>query len=146
MNNILQSLSDDDEDIASYKPNPFKGYNPMGESLNAGSDALTLVDGGLDLQNIPLHPLIQPNRHVDVIFAVDSSADTSNWPNGTALVATYERSLNSSGLANHTAFPSIPSQNTFVNLGLNAHPTFFGCDASNSSGPTPLVVYIPNAP
>ena len=146
VSNILQSVSQDEEDIASYKPNPFKGYNPTGKSLNAGSDSLTLVDGGSDLQNIPLHPLIQPGRHVDVIFAVDSSADTSNWPNGTALVATYERSLNSSGLANHTAFPSIPSQNTFVNLGLNMKPTFFGCDASNSSGPTPLVVYIPNTP
>ena len=143
---ILQNVDDDNDDIASYKPNPFKGYNPTGRSLNAGLDSLTLTDGGNDLQNIPLHPLIQPVRHVDVIFAVDSSADTSHWPNGTALVATYERSLNSSGLANHTVFPSIPSQNTFVNLGLNTRPTFFGCDASNSSGPTPLVVYIPNSP
>ena len=89
---------------------------------------------------------------MDVIFAVDSSADTNNyWPNGTSLVATYQRSLNGSSveggnIANGTSFPAIPDQNTFVNLGLNTRPTFFGCNSSNTSSPTPLVVYIPNAP
>ncbi|KAA8641484.1 Lysophospholipase 1 [Aspergillus tanneri] len=29
-----------------------------------------------------LHPVIRPSRHVDVVFAVDSSADTNSWPNG----------------------------------------------------------------
>jgi lysophospholipase len=105
------------------------------------------VDGGEDSQNIPLHPLIQPVRNVDVIFAVDSSADTKSfWPNGTSLVATYRRNLNASGIANGTVFPSIPDQNTFLNLGLNARPTFFGCDVGNLTGPSPLVVYIPNYP
>jgi len=145
ISDILTDIGRDNDDIAAYQPNPFFHYNDD-TSESANSTALTLVDGGEDLQNIPLHPLIQPERHVDVIFAVDSSADTSNWPNGTALVATYERSLNSSGIGNGTAFPSIPDQNTFVNLGLNRHPTFFGCDASNITGPAPLVVYIPNFP
>ena len=71
---------------------------------------------------------------------------TFNWPNGTSLVATYERSLNQSGIANGTVFPSIPDQNTFVNLGLNTHPTFFGCNSGNVTGPSPLIVYIPNSP
>jgi lysophospholipase len=107
---------------------------------------LTLTDGGEDGQNIPLYPLIQPQRHVDVIFAVDSSADTTySWPNGTSLVATYERSLNTT-IENGTAFPSIPDQNTFINLGLNNRPTFFGCNSSNNTGDTPLIVYLPNAP
>ncbi|KAG9247116.1 acyl transferase/acyl hydrolase/lysophospholipase [Calycina marina] len=98
-----------------------------------------------DLQNIPFNPLIQPFRNVDVIFAVDSSMDTdSQWCNGTALVATYERSLET--ISNGTAFPSIPDVNTMVNLGLNARPTFFGCDASNLTSPAPLVVYLPNSP
>jgi lysophospholipase len=145
ISDILTDIGRDNDDIAAYQPNPFFHYN-NDTSESANSPALTLVDGGEDLQNIPLHPLIQPERHVDVIFAVDSSADTSNWPNGTALVATYERSLNSSGIGNGTAFPSIPDQNTFVNLGLNRHPTFFGCDASNITRPAPLVVYIPNFP
>ncbi|MCJ1243913.1 Lysophospholipase 1 [Trapelia coarctata] len=143
---ILTDIGQANNDIASYEPNPFHNYHPS-TSRVAQAPALTLVDGGEDLQNIPLHPLIQPLRHLDVIFAVDSSADTTYlWPNGTALVATYERSLNTSGIANGTVFPPVPDQNTFVNLGLNTRPTFFGCDAANMSRPTPLVVYISNAP
>ena len=144
---ILSKLGDDNNDIAQYSPNPFLGYH-NDTSNNAQDQILDLVDGGEDLENIPLHPLIQPFRQVDVIFAVDSSADTENWPNGTALVATYQRSINGSAanLANGTSFPSIPDQNTIVNLGLNTHPTFFGCNSSNTSTITPLIVYIPNSP
>lgn len=145
LESFLDRVSGADNDIADYQPNPFFGYRP-GENPNADASRLTLVDGGEDLQNIPLHPLIQPNRHVDVIFAVDSSADTSSWPNGTAMVATYERQFGD--IANNTVFPSVPDQNTFVNLGLNTRPSFFGCDPSNMTDGlnVPLVVYIPNAP
>ncbi|KAI4204758.1 MAG: hypothetical protein LQ348_001233 [Seirophora lacunosa] len=144
--NVLESIGQDNNDIADYSPNPFYGYNNL-TSRNAQSSRLTLVDGGEDLQNIPLQPLIQPNRHVDVIFAVDSSADTSNsWPNGTALIATYERTLDPSGIANGTSFPYVPDTESFVNLGLNRRPTFFGCNSSNTSSVTPLVVYLPNSP
>lgn len=143
--NILADIGEDNNDIAQYSPNPFYHFNNE-SNRNANSTQLTLVDGGEDLQNIPLYPLIQPVRGVDVIFAVDSSADTTfYWPNGTSLVATYQRSLNDT-IENGTAFPSIPDQNTFVNLGLNTHPTFFGCDPANMTGLAPLVVYIPNAP
>ena len=143
---LLNDVGKDNEDIATYEPNPFYGFNNATSQI-AQTTNLTLVDGGEDLQNIPLHPLIQPLRSVDVIFAIDSSADTEyNWPNGTSLVATYERSLNLSGIGNRTVFPSIPDQNTFVNLGLNTHPTFFGCDPKNLTGISPLVVYIPNSP
>lgn len=143
---VLESFGQSNNDIADYSPNPFYGFHNSTNN-NAQSGRLTLVDGGEDLQNIPLHPLIQPNRHVDVIFAIDSSADTGTiWPNGTALVATYERNLNASGIGNGTSFPSIPDTNSFVNLGLNTRPTFFGCNSSNTSSITPLVVYLPNSP
>lgn len=145
---VLSAIGNDNNDIAQYSPNPFYGYRNA-TSKNAQERQLSLVDGGEDLENIPLHPLIQPYRHVDVIFAVDSSADTNNyWPNGTSLVATYQRaSMNESGnLANGTSFPAIPDQNTFVNLGLNTRPTFFGCNSSNTSTITPIIVYIPNTP
>ena len=148
---ILDDFGDDDNDIANYTPNPFFNYHNT-TSRNANSERLTLVDGGEDNQNIPLHPLIQPNRHVDVIFAIDSSADTPNfYPNGSSLVATYERSLNGTdpsggNLANGTSFPAIPDTNTFINLGLNTRPTFFGCNSSNTTHITPLIVYIPNFP
>jgi lysophospholipase len=142
---ILTDLGDDYNDIAQWQPNPFFNYN-NGTNRNAISQELTLVDGGEDGQNIPLNPLIQPFRAVDIIFAIDSSADTTFfWPNGTSLVATYQRSLNAT-IENGTAFPSIPDQNTFVNLGLNTRPTFFGCNASNITGDAPLLVYVPNAP
>ncbi|KAF9885821.1 Lysophospholipase 1 [Aspergillus nanangensis] len=143
---ILERIGEADNDIAVYAPNPF--YHWRNETSPAASNKeLDVVDGGEDLQNIPLHPLIQPDRNVDVIFAVDSSADTEySWPNGTALVATYERSLNTTGIANGTAFPAVPDQTTFVNQGLNTRPTFFGCDSSNMTGTTPLVVYLPNYP
>ncbi|EEH02551.1 lysophospholipase Plb1 [Histoplasma capsulatum G186AR] len=142
---ILESIGRSNNDIAAYDPNPFFHYSNH-TSPFAKEKSLNLVDGGEDLQNIPLHPLIQPERHVDVIFAVDSSADNKfNWPNGTALVATYERSITSS-IANGTVFPAVPDVNTFVNLGLNKKPTFFGCDSANMTGPSPLIVYIPNSP
>ncbi|RDL31013.1 Lysophospholipase [Venustampulla echinocandica] len=142
---ILLRVGDANDDIAQYQPNPFYSFNNA-TNRNSQSKELTLVDGGEDNQNIPLNPLIQPNRNVDVIFAIDSSADTYyTWPNGSSLVWTYRRSLNAT-IENGTAFPAIPDHNTFVNLGLNTHPTFFGCNASNMTGPAPLIVYIPNAP
>ncbi|KAL9098301.1 MAG: hypothetical protein Q9163_006020 [Psora crenata] len=148
LSKITRAVSNQNNDIADYTPNPFYHYR-NDTSRNAQSRRLTLVDGGEDFQNIPLHPLIQPNRNVDVIFAIDSSADTeTHWPNGTSLVATYQRSLDTStaNIANGTSFPSIPDVNSFVNLGLNQRPTFFGCNSSNTSTITPLIVYIPNTP
>lgn len=145
INATLAQMGEENRDIANW-PNPFFGYNVEG-NRNANSTILSLVDGGEDLQNIPLHPLLWSRRNVDIIIAVDSSADTrSHWPNGTALVATYERSLGSRARNAAAAFPSIPGQNTFVNLGLNARPTFFGCDPANMTGPGPLILYLPNAP
>lgn len=143
---ILEKIGEANNDISLYGPNPFYNYHNETND-NAQSPTLFLVDGGEDLQNIPLHPLLQPARSVDVIFAIDSSADTPTlWPNGTSMVATYRRSLDPNGIANGTVFPSVPDQNSFVNLGLNARPTFFGCDSSNMTGPSPLIVYIPNFP
>jgi len=147
---ILSEVGEDNNDIADYTPNPFFHFN-NDTNPSAKDKRLTLVDGGEDLQNIPLHPLIQPVRAVDVIFAIDSSADTveangdPNWPNGASLGATFARSQNSS-MQNGTAFPSVPDNITFVNLGLNNRPTFFGCDIANLTGPAPLIVYLPNAP
>ncbi|KAL5611304.1 hypothetical protein FOBRF1_007421 [Fusarium oxysporum] len=140
INNTLADIGEENRDIANW-PNPFYKYNTKNNS-NANTTILTLVDGGEDLQNIPLHPLLLSDRNVDVIFAVDGSADTrTRWPNGTALGATYQRSKEGTSPQNNK-FPKVPDQNTFVNLGLNKKPTLFGCD--NSSGP--LIVYLPNAP
>lgn len=107
----------------------------------------------MDNQNIPLWPLIQPEREVDVIFAVDASADTTyNWPNGSSLVQTYQRVTGAGGVQRTNksiSFPYVPDTNTFINLGLNMRPTFFGCNGTNGTlagTPPPMIIYIPNAP
>lgn len=42
--------------------------------------------------------------------------------------------------------PPIPSTpDDFIATGVNARPTFFGCDPS-SSDDYPLIIYLPNAP
>jgi lysophospholipase len=143
---LAKRWADREDDIAAWTPNPFYKWNEA-TNLNANSKDLTLVDGGEDGQNIPLYPHIQQQRAIDVVFAVDVSADTipGNWPSGGAMIASYQRTLNSA-LMNGTAFPAVPDPYTFINLGLNVRPTFFGCDSKKTSAPTPIVVYIPNAP
>ncbi|KAJ3457714.1 hypothetical protein MRS44_014855 [Fusarium solani] len=141
---LLESIGDDNNDIADWTPNPFKGWNKL-ENLSVDSDRLTLVDGGEDLQNVPYYPHIRIEREVDVVFSFDSSADTeSGWPDGASPIKTYERSL--VDISKGSAFPVVPGRDTFLNLGLNTRPTFFGCNASNTSEPSPLIVYIPNYP
>ncbi|KAJ5919823.1 lysophospholipase 1 [Penicillium verhagenii] len=131
---------------------PFQGlaaryqYNTDTSPL-AKDTGLVVQDGGETSQNIPLYPLIQKKREVDVIFAVDSLGSDSfeyNWPTGSALIATYNRTL--LNVANDTSFPPVPDLDTFLNFGLNARPTFFGCNSSALSKSTPLVVYLLNHP
>uniref|UniRef100_A0A060TBV8 Lysophospholipase n=1 Tax=Blastobotrys adeninivorans TaxID=409370 RepID=A0A060TBV8_BLAAD len=153
---ILNDLGSDYDDIAIYAPNPFKNVT-YGNSTVSKAEWLTLVDGGEDNQNIPLYPLLQPERDVDVIFAFDNSADTDySWPNGSSMVWSYQRQFTHA--SNETTFPYVPDTNTFINLNLTEHPTFFGCHASNLSSlfpddlpqelrhTPPLIVYVPNYP
>ncbi|KAJ5676266.1 lysophospholipase 1 [Penicillium macrosclerotiorum] len=130
---------------AAYDPNPFYQFNKATSPFTQTTD-LIVQDGGETSQNVPLYPLIQQKRNVDVIFAVDSLGSKSYdyWPTGSSLIATYNRTL--LNVANDTSFPEIPDLDTFLNLGLNARPTFFGCNASSLKTPTPLIVYLPNHP
>jgi lysophospholipase len=142
LNQTLESIGSANRDIASW-PNPFLKFGSESNNINLNAKLLTLVDGGEALENIPLHPLTLKERNLDVIFAIDGSADTlSSWPNGTSLVATYSRSQTDTE-TNNTAFPPVPDVNSFVNLGLNTRPVFFGCGNSSAGA---LVVYIPNTP
>lgn len=62
---------------------------------------------------------------------------------------TYRRTNNNASYAHTISFPSVPGFDTFIALGLNQRPTFFGCDSRNHSGsgtPPPLIVYLPNTP
>lgn len=126
---ILTGLEADYNDIAIYAPNPFF-RNQTNVSSIEKSYFLALVDGGEDGQNVPLYPLIQPERKVDVIMAFDNTADTSlSWSTGSSISKTFNRQFGNQS-RNHF-FPSVPDNNTFVNNKLYERPVFFGCYASN---------------
>lgn len=118
-------------------PSPFEGYNGTEHPDPTESD-LTLVDAGETSQNLPLLPLLVPQRKVDAIIALDASGDVGNWPNGNALYTTYNATANSSDVH----MPKIPSVRGFVNGGLNTRPVFFGCNDTEG----PLLIYVPNYP
>lgn len=145
---IISSLTDSSYDIAEWSPNPFRGFNPS-NNHNADHSYLNLADGSEDSQNIPFHPHLHPERAVDVVFAYDSSSDTEyGWPDGSALIASYERSRQPD--YRDVGFPPVPDKHTFRNLGLNTRPAFFGCNATNFTAHgdplAPLVVWLPNHP
>lgn len=121
------------EEYAVY-PNPFQNYPRS--SLVSGQSELSLVDGGEAGQNNPIFPLLQPSRGLDVIIVNDNSADADNFPDGSEILQTYQRSI-TAGL---TKMPFIPPVSTFTAQGLNKRPTFFGCDDSTKI----TIVYLPN--
>lgn len=156
VNKVLKLVSNDEDDIAVYEPNPFYDSEYGGLRSVLKNETLYLCDGGEDNQNVPLYPLIQTLRKLDIILAYDNSADTDqNWPNGSSLVETYQRQYSVQGRG--TPFPYVPSVDEFVDKELNQRPVFFGCDASNltdlvkqlkntniNETDVPLVVYMPN--
>lgn len=149
---IAQAVSQEQNDVSTV-PNPFFGYSGEGDVEVTDIRNITLVDGGLDNENVPLWPLVEPARDLDIIIAIDSSADITNWPNSSAL---YQTSLRAQyPTYNQYAFPVMPDTNTVINRGLNTRPVFYGCDAnvnvtnSNTSfngTKTPIVVYMPSYP
>ncbi|KAJ5930998.1 hypothetical protein N7466_006491 [Penicillium verhagenii] len=101
---------------AGYDPNLFYQYNAATSPV-AKDTGLVIEDGGETSQNVPLYPLIQKKRKVDVIFAVDSLGSNSfetDWPTGSASISTYKRRL--INVANDTSFPPIPDLDTLPNL------------------------------
>ncbi|KAJ8070640.1 hypothetical protein OCU04_001011 [Sclerotinia nivalis] len=131
-----------DDLYATYK-NPFYGYASSTGKVNSADDipaeeSLNLVDGGEAKQNNPIFPFLQPARNISVIIVNDNSADTSsNWPDGTEILTTYQQAL-AAGL---TRMPVIPPSSTFIAQGYNTRATFFGCGDSSKI----TIVYLPNA-
>jgi len=119
-----------------YNPYNFApGGKIVGDKSAPDGPILRLNDGGMDMQNLPIAPLLY--RNVDVIIANDNSGDTADmWPNGTALYMTSHWAK-TQGLA----FPSVPSPANMVAQGLNTKPAFYGCNATSG----PLIVWIPAA-
>ena len=148
---IAEAVSQEQNDISTV-PNPFYGYS-ADQSEVANLRNLTLVDGGLDNQNVPLWPLVEPSRDLDLIIAVDSSADVTSWPNGSSLYQTHLRALNPR--YRQYPLPVLPDTNTVINRGLNTRPVFFGCDANVNvtnaetafnGTKTPIIAYMPSYP
>ncbi|KAI0063507.1 phospholipase B [Artomyces pyxidatus] len=141
----LQDVDTRADDVANW-PNPFQNISAS-TFQDTNQDYLQLIDGGLNLENVPLGPMFVKARGMDFIVAVDSSFDTTDtWPNATALVTTAQR-LSTILQSSHQQFPPIPSnQDQFVSTGANARPTFFGCDPTQNPPEWPLVLYLPNAP
>ncbi|EPX74687.1 phospholipase B Plb1 [Schizosaccharomyces octosporus yFS286] len=156
---LKSNFSEHGEQVAPI-PNPFRGISSARTSLanNLGDDeTLNIVDTSLTGENLPLWPLIQKGRDVDVIFAVDNSADSEYvWPNGNSLVTTYEHVLRAqeNGNKNVKGFPYVPSSQSFVSLHYNDRPVFFGCNGRNTTAgdrpvtrdTPPLIIYLPNVP
>lgn len=149
---IAGAVSSQDNDV-SQVPNPFRNWtNGPTSQVLAQQEFITLVDGGEDNNNIPIQPLLEPARDLDFILALDSSADVSSWPNGSALYQSHLRAT--SGAFPTVPVPYFPKTETFVNRGLNTRPVFFGCNASNATNAAtaannslaPIVAYIPNYP
>ncbi|WWC72720.1 uncharacterized protein I206_106684 [Kwoniella pini CBS 10737] len=139
---MLLAVGEDRFDVCRI-PNPFKGWwdqeNPLKDF-----EYLTLVDAGETDQNIPLEPLLVPERHVDAIIAFDASRQTAtSWPNGSSIHTTFTRAhILDKQADTKIQMPNVPTANGFVNGELNTRPTFFGCEDTT----TPLIVYIPQYP
>ncbi|KAG0148746.1 hypothetical protein CROQUDRAFT_669776 [Cronartium quercuum f. sp. fusiforme G11] len=131
-------------------PNPFRG---LGLSFGLGSaypgaedEDLYLADSSLSGETLPMWPLIQPARKLDVIIAVDSSnrakpsLNLHVYPNGSSLYNSYAKTLAPEYKAYN--FPRIPNPFTgeFTRLGYHQRPVFFGCNQLNAS----LIIYLPN--
>jgi lysophospholipase len=113
------NLSLNDSLYAVY-PNPFQGY---GNTSTANQSTLEIVDGSESGQTVPIWPLIQPARDVDLIIAFDASGETPyGWQNGTNIIDTANQAA-AAGLP----FPKIPTAETFIANQYNILPTFFGC-------------------
>lgn len=149
---LLQTGITELKDLAAISPNPYFAFDDPttnATSYSKSSPVFYIADGAGNGQNIPMEPLLNPDRRLDVIIAFDNgSADLQDsWPDGHDLAATYERQFI---LGNSSPMTHIPDRNTFLNLGLSKKPTFFGCDRNNLTDfdghYPPLIVYVPNAP
>lgn len=123
--------------------NPFFQWASAGQVKDEKS--LYLVDGGGGGQNVPLHPLLQPARNVDVIIVGDNSAPVENfdgadqedsYPTGLDMYNTYQQSL-VNGL---NRMPYIPEPSVFRAQNLTKRPVFFGCWDEKAV----TIVWLPN--
>ncbi|KAG9053771.1 Lysophospholipase 1 [Serendipita sp. 407] len=142
LNNLLKGISTRADDVG-VVPNPFRGLG-VGQYEDANSPSLELIDGGSNLEQLPLRPLLMKPRGVEVIVTLDGSSDNENdFPTLLGLIQTQRHEGVVAGVAQ--PLPPLPSEEIAVRDQLNLRPTFFGCDPS-SVPEWPLVISLPNAP
>ncbi|KAI5123863.1 hypothetical protein M0805_005680 [Coniferiporia weirii] len=132
-------------DVANW-PNPFQSIN-NDTFHDSNSSWLDLIDGASNIENVPIGPLFVKARGLDVVIAMDGSAeDVFSWPNGTSMIFSQKR-FQEILSDTHQGFPPIPeTPEDFISTGANARPTFFGCFPAQNPPEFPLVLYFPNAP
>nr|AIC33790.1 patatin and cPLA2 [Puccinia cf. psidii AE-2014] len=122
-------------------PNPFFEYGQEDFPERNQLD-LRLLDGGLGAVT-PYQPLLISARKLDLVIGVDAISlqevcyHFSNYATGASLRASFKRA----SLYHNIRFPRVPESEEEY-LKLRQHPTFFGCEETE----TPLVVWLPNAP
>lgn len=128
---------------AFYRPNPFFAFNPNEDNFNiTHTRDLFLIDGGVDGQNIPIEPLIQPERDLDVVLAYDFSSDLENFPTAISLRFT---ALKFRKQEYNISFPYIPRTIRIGNIW--SQTVFLGCwdsDYKNKKKEGPVIIYVPN--
>ncbi|CCD25858.2 putative carboxylic ester hydrolase NDAI_0G00820 [Naumovozyma dairenensis CBS 421] len=134
----MNSMIQPETDYAVYHYNPFYQY-PGNDNDFTRDSHLYLVDGGEDGENIPLRPLLIPERDMDVIFVIDSSSDKNNFANGTKLLYIFKE-LEKQGI-----HYKVPKELKKFGKSQN-HPLIIGCHAKSNNGvPLPIIIYYPNA-
>ncbi|KAL8283927.1 hypothetical protein RQP46_005359 [Phenoliferia psychrophenolica] len=148
ISSILSLVPDAYADSATLA-NPFMGISPL--SYRATDDQLLfLLDGGAsepNITNLPIWPMIQPSRKIDVIFAIDDSGDTADaYPSGVALYI-WSLVTKYAGFGVYP-YPAIPTPDRFLSEGRTKRISFLGssCEPdhlTSSATITPLIIYIP---
>lgn len=136
------------------------------------STSLELVDGGSNLEEVPLGQQFVRARGLDVIVAVDGGAigAQTNFarygfalPLGPLPPSQYSKRifvrisgvslLNAASrittllLSSHQPFPPLPGNaSEFTTTGVNQRPTFFGCFPTQFPPEYPMIIYLPNSP
>lgn len=141
-------------DYALFSPNPFKGFHrgvklptpaeaerglPVENLIHIDKkgnyftnyDTLHIVDGGEDDLNIPVDPLLRPERKLDFVIAADVSIDKNSKPNGTSVYRGTWRYHDKEDI-HKISYPYIFDPDKFIKEGANTSPGFFGCDLDNS--------------
>jgi len=148
---VIDKFTDDDN-FEGKGPNTFQHLGEISNDESPGfqdneRDTILMADCGFINESIPIYSLLQPERKIDAIIAVDASTDGKEtdptllrYPNGTALFSSYSRTLLPLYQGRH--MPKIPNSvnGSFTELGYHRRPTFFGCNDFKG----PLIIYLPN--